>query len=85
MGFKLSFGSLLSLLLFVNASCATTPKVKTVNGTFAGQYLQHYEQDAFLGMPFALPPTGQRRFRRPHYINESFDGVRDATEYGPAV
>ena len=65
--------------------CSGAPRASTLNGTYEGKHLPGYSQDAFLGIPFALPPTGQRRFQRPYYINESFDGVREAVEYGPAV
>ncbi|WP_433239380.1 carboxylesterase/lipase family protein [Actinomadura nitritigenes] len=39
---------------------------------------------AFLGIPYAAPPFGENRFKapRPH---EPWDGVRDATEYGPTA
>lgn len=38
---------------------------------------------AFLGIPFALPPIGDLRWAPPAPI-EPWDGVRDATSYGPA-
>lgn len=37
---------------------------------------------AFRGIPYALPPTGARRFREPE-PPACFSGVRDATEFGP--
>ncbi|KAI0908810.1 lipase [Ustulina deusta] len=58
------------------------PTVKTTNGTYGGLYLPDWNQDAFLGMPYAQPPVGQLRYRRPLSVNESFDGVRRATRYG---
>lgn len=66
-------------------ACLGAPRATMLNGTYEGKHLEGYNQDVFLGIPFALPPTGQRRFQRPYHINESFDGVREATEYGPAV
>ena len=39
---------------------------------------------AFLGIPYAEPPVGSRRFRAPER-RSSWDGVRDATAIGPVV
>ncbi|KAK6353586.1 hypothetical protein TWF696_005549 [Orbilia brochopaga] len=57
------------------------PQARTLNGTYEGKYLPGYDQDAFLGMRYGLPTGGQLRFRRPHYVNESWTGVRSATSY----
>ena len=38
---------------------------------------------AFLGVPYAAPPTGERRFRPPAPV-ERWEGVRPATAHGPA-
>ena len=35
----------------------------------------------FLGVPYAEPPTGDRRFKPPQPIT-LWSGIRDATEYG---
>ncbi|KAI9745008.1 MAG: hypothetical protein M1818_001286 [Claussenomyces sp. TS43310] len=37
----------------------------------------------FRGVPYAKPPVGSRRFRSPMPLNH-WDGVRDATNFGPA-
>jgi len=37
--------------------------------------------NAFLGVPYAEPPTGDRRFQPPQPIN-LWSGIRDATEFG---
>ncbi|ORY59273.1 lipase [Pseudomassariella vexata] len=57
---------------------------KTLNGTYTGAHLPVWSQDVFLGMPYAQPPLGDLRFRRPQSINTSFasEGVRNATSYG---
>ncbi len=38
----------------------------------------------FVGIPFAAPPTGERRFRAPE-PHEGWTGVRDATAFGPVA
>jgi carboxylesterase type B len=58
------------------------PTVRVLNGTYVGKYLPSFNQDAFLGMPFAQPPLGELRFRWPRELNSSWNGVRTATEYG---
>jgi para-nitrobenzyl esterase len=71
-----------------NAGTATTasgsggsPIVSTddgaVRGTNAGTV------DEFLGIPYAAPPTGHLRWRPPQPPPE-WEGVRDATQFGPS-
>lgn len=61
---------------------AQEPTAQVLNGTYRGRHLSEWDQDAFLGVPFAQPPVGQLRYRWPKSLNSSFDGVRDATEQG---
>ena len=61
-------------------SCA--PSVDLSNGTYHGVSNEHYNQEFFLGIPYAQPPTGSLRFAPPQPIDESWDEPRDATEYG---
>lgn len=62
------------------------PSVAIKNGTVNGAYLPTFDQDAFLGVPFAQPPVGDLRLRRPQSLNTSFTGgAYEATEYSPFV
>ncbi|KAI0880778.1 alpha/beta-hydrolase [Annulohypoxylon maeteangense] len=61
------------------------PKVTLTQGTVVGiQQQDGYPKpvDAFLGIPYALPPTGDRRFRPPEKVAPSTD-VIDASKFGP--
>lgn len=67
----------------VSGSTRPPPLATTKNGTYQGRYLAEYDQDVFLGMPYAQPPVGDLRFRWPRGLdNASFAGVRDASQYG---
>ncbi|KAK3323073.1 lipase [Apodospora peruviana] len=80
---KLSRVWLAAALLFTPTIVAFgTPTVKTLNGTYRGQYLPEWDQDVFLGMPYAQPPVGALRFRWPQSLNVSFGAVRRASTYG---
>ncbi|KAI1434366.1 alpha/beta-hydrolase [Xylaria sp. CBS 124048] len=74
--------ALFAALVLVSAEKAAAPTAKTRNGTYAGLYLPAWEQEVFLGMPYARPPVGELRYRRPQPIDEAFAGVRPATAYG---
>ncbi|WP_309065599.1 carboxylesterase/lipase family protein [Microbacterium sp.] len=54
--------------------------VRTVEGPVRGTRRED-GSIAFLGIPFAAPPTGARRFQPPQPVKPWTD-VRDATEYG---
>jgi para-nitrobenzyl esterase len=53
--------------------------VETAKGRLEGLRRDGYQ--AFLGIPFAMPPTGRRRFCAPQ-APEPWAGVRDATAFG---
>ncbi|OJD32085.1 carboxylesterase family protein [Diplodia corticola] len=59
------------------------PTVTVRNGTIEGTYSEAYHQDFFLGIPYALPPTGDRRFRRAAPLTRKWDGIRATQDYGP--
>ncbi|KAK8048186.1 hypothetical protein PG994_009916 [Apiospora phragmitis] len=66
----------------IEGSHQSAPTAQTLNGTYEGLHLPDWDQDAFLGMPFAQPPVGPLRWRWPQSLNASFEGVRGATAYG---
>ena len=55
--------------------------VKTVNGSYVGIDLPSFKQEAFLGVPFAQPPTGQLRLRPPQSLNTTFT-AKSVSQYG---
>lgn len=76
---------IVSYLLFFSTFQATSasarpghnhdlPSVKIGNGRINGKYLSSFHQDAFLGIPYAIPPTpaNDLRFRAPVLYNASF-------------
>jgi para-nitrobenzyl esterase len=56
--------------------------VKTELGNLRG--VDRGRHLAFLGVPFAAPPVGPRRFSAPAPV-EGWSGVRDATAFGPSA
>ncbi|PQE04776.1 hypothetical protein CJF30_00004557 [Rutstroemia sp. NJR-2017a BBW] len=62
---------------------SSPPTVQVLNGTYYGDYLPTYNQDAFLGIPFAQPPVGDLRFRQAQSLNTTWTEPKNATEYAP--
>lgn len=60
------------------------PRVTVLNGTYEGIYLPSFNQDLFLGIPFAQPPLKSLRFVNPQSLNGSFLQVREAKAYSPS-
>ncbi|GKZ31285.1 hypothetical protein AbraIFM66950_011644 [Aspergillus brasiliensis] len=61
------------------------PRVIIPQGTVVGTTLTDTLKspvDAFRGIPYALPPIGDRRFRRAEAVSAS-DDIIDASEFGP--
>jgi hypothetical protein len=64
-------------------SKTANPTVTLKNGTYEGIHSDSYNQDFFLGIPFAQPPLGNLRLNLPASLNTSWKGVKKATEYYP--
>ncbi len=56
-----------------------THAVRCINGTFVGT--EEYGVASWLGIPYAKPPVGERRFKAPEYVDES-EGIFEAKYYG---
>ena len=56
-----------------------TYAVKCLNGTFVGT--EENGVVSWLGIPYAKPPVGERRFKAPEYV-DARDGVFEAKYYG---
>lgn len=70
-----------ALLFCAQAWAADPPVVVAPAGALKGESLQGV--NAFRGIPYAEAPTRQRRWRAPVPASH-WEGVRDATEFGPA-
>ena len=55
------------------------PQVETANGRIEGR--READISSFLGIPYAAPPTSERRFRPPE-APASWSGVAPAPEFG---
>ena len=59
-----------------------TTRVETTHGSIEGRVNGAHR--SFLGIPYAAPPTGPRRFAAPAEPT-AWSGVREATSYGPSA
>jgi len=64
------------LILLSAIGIVQAQTVTTTNGTIQGSKCKTSSANAFLGIPFALPPT---RFAAPESYNKTYDGVWNAT------
>ncbi len=59
------------------------PNVRIDNGAVRGMAVAGSSVDAFLGLPYAAPPTGNLRWRPPQ-TPADWQGVRNATTFAPS-
>jgi len=81
----MAFQTLRLLLLVLGpAAVLTDPIVDTVNGRVMGKvsHVEGKQVEEYLGIPFAAPPVGELRWRKP-VPAEPWTGVLNATQYSP--
>jgi para-nitrobenzyl esterase len=64
------------------AQAETAVTARTAQGAVAGKLIGEGRVKAFLGLPYAAPPVGERRWRAPAPA-ATWKGVRDATKFAP--
>ncbi len=76
-----AFGLALIMMLAASAGASTEPvEIKISQGTLVGRAESGVQR--FLGIPFARPPVGERRFRSPESASP-WTGKRDASDFMP--
>ncbi|KAM0542980.1 hypothetical protein ACHAPJ_012537 [Fusarium lateritium] len=60
------------------------PVATAKNGTYTGVYSTPYNQDFFLGVPYAQPPIDSLRFRTPQSLNTTWSDKKPADTYSDA-
>lgn len=73
-----------AVLALIHSTTAAAPQATVINGTYIGVHSNSYNQDLFLGMPYARAPVGPLRFAVPRPLNTSFSAPRSAAQYGAA-
>ena len=73
---------LLASALAVEATAATSDRVRTANGVAEGAGRRPSGVRVFRGIPFAHPPAGALRWREPQRVRH-WSGVQQAAKFGP--
>ncbi|ENH70904.1 Lipase 1 [Fusarium oxysporum f. sp. cubense race 1] len=60
------------------------PTVQVKNGTYIGTHSNSYNQDFFLGIPYAQPPVKNLRFNTAQSLNTTWIGKKPANSYSAA-
>lgn len=86
----LAFGLLVAAAHAAPVASATecdnsSPVAHVKNGSYAGVHSSVYNQDYFLGIPYAQPPVGDLRFKVPKSLDKKWEDTKDATKYSSAV
>lgn len=88
---KLSYLSLAALSVLALASCTGTTQVAEENPvlTIEGGQIQGVLNDStgtvvYKGIPYAAPPVGENRFRKPQPV-VAWEGIKNADEFGAAA
>lgn len=77
---KLVSGFVILFFAFSINAQTSGPEVKTKSGMIQG--VTEGDVSSFKGIPYAAPPVGEFRWRPPQPV-KPWNGVRNATEYGP--
>ncbi len=72
------------LFCFAIAVFAQNPLLKLTNGKIEGTYNSDKTVRSFKAVPYAMPPTGSRRWKAPQPVNE-WSGIRNCTEYSASA
>jgi para-nitrobenzyl esterase len=81
-GRRLAAGAIVLLSGVCTVTNASSLVVETSAGALRGMAAAEDGVRAFRGIPFAQPPTGERRWREPATA-VAWQGIRDATRFGP--
>jgi carboxylesterase type B len=72
------------IFIFLGSCLAASPSITISNGTLNGGSCSGSSAIFYKGIPYAQPPIGNLRFAPPQPYDQSYDGVRDATQPPPA-